>query len=124
MTDKIDKPGYYDGYNLDENDSIFSKAVNVYKKKGLFTLIKKTLAYSVYKIKYIVYYTLFKTNYIIFNRYFEVDGKKYHYFINRYNAVLGERVVEVPFTIDFLMKNKYEDKKVLEVGNVLSVNAH
>jgi len=111
MTDKIDKSGYYDGYNLSENDddSIFSKAMNVYKKEGLFTLIKKILTYTVYKI-----------NYTVFNRYFEVDGKRYHYLINQYNAVLGERVVEVPFIIDFLKKNKYEEKKVLEVGNVLS----
>jgi len=111
MTDKIDKSGYYDGYNLGENDddSIFSKAMNVYKKEGLFTLIKKILTYTVYKI-----------NYTVFNRYFEVDGKRYHYLINQYNAVLGERVVEVPFIIDFLKKSKYEDKKVLEVGNVLS----
>jgi len=117
MTNKIDKSRYYDGYNLDENDSIFSKAMNVYKKKGLFTLIKKTLRYSVHKIGYPV---LFKINYAVYNRYFEVDRKRYRYFINRYNAVLGERVVEVPFIIDFLKENKYEDKKVLEVGNVLS----
>jgi len=111
MTDKIGKSGYYDGYNLGENDddSIFSKAMNVYKKEGLFTLIKKILTYLVFKI-----------NYTVFNRYFEVDGKRYHYFINHYNAVTTERVVEVPFVIDFLKKNKYEDKKVLEVGNVLS----
>jgi SAM-dependent methyltransferase len=125
MTDKIGKSGYYDGYNLGENDddSNFSKAMNVYKKEGLFTLIKKILTYSVFKINYTVFkinYTVFKINYTVFNRYFEVDGKRYHYLINQYNAVLGERVVEVPFIIDFLKKNKYEDKKVLEVGNVLS----
>jgi len=118
MTDKIDKSGYYDGYNLRENDddSIFSKAMNVYKKEGLFTLIKKILTYSVFKINY----TVFKINYTVFNRYFEVDGKRYHYFIHQYNAVVGERVVEIPFAIDFLKKNKYEEKRVLEVGNVLS----
>jgi hypothetical protein len=100
VTDKIDKSGYYDGYNLGKNDdSIFSKAMNVYKNEGLFTLIKKILIYMVYKI-----------NYTVFNLYFEVDGKRYHYFINQYNAVLGERVVEVPFVIDFLKKNKYEEK--------------
>jgi len=118
MTYKIDKSGYYDGYNLGENDDdcIFSKAMNVYKKKGLITLIKKILTYTVY----ILTFTAYKINYTVFNRYFEVDGKRYHYFINQYNAVLTERVVEVPFIIDFLRKNKYEDKKILEVGNVLS----
>ena len=50
MTDKKDKFVYYDSYNLGENDdSILSKAMNVYKKEGLFTLIKKILTYTVYK---------------------------------------------------------------------------
>jgi hypothetical protein len=110
MNDKIDSSGYYDGYNFDENyDSIFSHALNVYKKEGLFSLIKKILIYIMFKI-----------NYKVFNRYFKVDGKIYQYFINHYNAVNSERVVEISFTIDFLKKNKYEEKKVLEVGNVLS----
>jgi SAM-dependent methyltransferase len=122
MKNKIDWSGYYDGYNLNENnDSIFSRALNVYKKEGLFTLIKKILIYIVFKINYKINYTVFKINYKVFNRYFKVDGKIYQYFINQYdNAVNGERVVEISFTIDFLKKNKYEEKKVLEVGNVLS----
>jgi len=113
MKDKIDRSGY----NYDYYDSIFSQALNVYKNEGLFTLIKKILIYIVTDT---VLYTVFKINYKVFNRYFEVNGKIYHYFIKEHSAVNGERVVEIPFALDFLRKNKYEEKKVLEVGNVLS----
>jgi len=109
--DKNDKSGYYDGYNVSQSDdkSIFKKVINTYKNEKLLKLIKKVYTYVVFKV-----------NYVIFNRYFKVDEKKYRYFINIYNAVVGERVVEIPFAIDFLKKNKYEEKRVLEVGNVLS----
>lgn len=118
MTDKKDEHGYYYGYNLNENNdkSIFKRAVNIYKKRGLLSLIKATYRYLVaVEIPYII----FKLNYIIFNKYFYIDGEKHRYFIDKYNAINTERVIEIPFVIDFLIKNNYEEKRVLEVGNVL-----
>ncbi len=102
---------YYEGYNLDQenHESILKKGIDVLKKEGLFTLIENTLIYVLYKI-----------NYGLINKHFYIDGVRYHYFIHIYNAVISERVVEIPFAIDFLKKNQYKEKKVLEVGNVLS----
>ena len=57
-------------------------------------------------------------NYLMFNKFFILDGKKYHYFINIYNSVVTERVVEIPFAKEFLSKNR--GKSILEIGNVLS----
>ena len=108
MIDK--KSTYYDGYNTAnerENESILIKLRNVYLREGLFALLKK-----------IFIFTIFRINYAIFNKYFMVDGKKFGYFINAYNAVQGERVIEIPFVKKFLFKS--ENKEVLEIGNVLS----
>jgi len=111
MNNKKDKFSYYEGYNLSQNDgeSIFHKAINTYKNDGLFALVRIVLIWGLYKL-----------DYGVFNRYFNVDEERYHYFLNIYNAVVTERVVEIPFAMDFLKKNKYEGKRVLEVGNVLS----
>jgi len=116
MTDKIDKSGYYEGYNLNKT-SIFYRAITIFKDEGFFTLVKKVLIWGVNKIDYGVC----RINYAAFNKYFNLDGERYYYFLNKYSGQhISERVVEIPFAIDFLKKNNYEEKKVLEVGNVLS----
>lgn len=118
MSDKKIESEFYDGYNISRSNgvSIFKKAVNIYKNDGLFTLVRIVLTIKLVKK---MDYMLYKMDYLLFNRYFKVDEKRYHYFINKYNAVVGERVVEIPFAMDFLKKNSYK-KNVLEVGNVLS----
>jgi len=92
-----------------DNPSLLKTAINIYKKEGLTATVRKILIYVMYK-----------TDYSIFNRDFNVNGEIYQYFINRYMAVRSERVVEIPFAMDFLKKNDYEKKRVLEIGNVLS----
>ncbi len=52
------------------------------------------------------------------NRTYRVNGVHYRYFINRYNSIIGERVVEIQFVKKILDTNK--GKQILEVGNVLS----
>ena len=47
---------------------------------------------------------------------FKIDNKEYRYFTHRYNAVNGERCVEIPWVLSQIDVNK----KILEVGNVLS----
>lgn len=50
---------------------------------------------------------------------FSFDSKKYNYFASLYNKTfLNERIVEVPIFIDIIKNNT--DKKILEIGNVLS----
>ena len=108
MNDK--KSTYFPGYNISNQKQEASKQEKlktVYEKEGLASLIKKISIYIIYEI-----------NYATFNRFFILDGKKYHYFINIYNSVIGERVVEIPIAREFLLRNK--GKNILEVGNVLS----
>ena len=50
---------------------------------------------------------------------FTFNKKEYKYFYHLYNrTVAGERVVEIPLALDIL--DKYKDKDILEVGNVMS----
>jgi SAM-dependent methyltransferase len=52
---------------------------------------------------------------------FSINGRTYRYFLHYYNNTWGnERAVEVPFVWDIVKKAKEEEKKVLEIGNVLS----
>jgi len=111
---------YYEGYNLNK-PSHFYRAKTIFKDEGFFTLVKKVLIWGVNKIDYWIY----KINYGVFNEYFNLDEGRYHYFLKKPDAVVGdafsgERVVEIPFAIDFLKKNNYKEKKILEVGDVLS----
>ena len=101
---------YFAGYNISNQKQEalkLEKLKAVYKREGLVSLVKKILTYIIYKI-----------NYTIFNRFFIFHGNKYHYFINMYNSVISERVVEIPFAKEFLLRNRGKD--VLEIGNVLS----
>ncbi len=118
MIGKKEKSTYYYSYNKDQNadESVFQKAWEVYNKYGLSELIRKVYNLSRHKLKYFSHKLYYET----LNRYFVLDGKKYHYFINRYNALNSERAVEIPFTIEFLKQNRYKQKRVLEIGNVLS----
>ncbi len=88
----------------------------VYRNEGLSSSVKKLLSYVINKIH--VTYVIYKIDYTIFNKFFIVDDKRYRYFINTYNSVTTERVVEIPFAKEFVFKNI--GKNVLEVGNVLS----
>lgn len=106
LTDK--KSMYYYGYNIigeEEEKSILMKAKYFYEKAGILTLIRKAFIFVTFGI-----------NYAVFNRYFTVDGRNYRYFFNTY-MLSGERVIEIPFTKEFLLK--VENKDVLEIGDVL-----
>ena len=108
MSDK--KSTYFPGYNILNQKLEESKLVKlktVYKKEGVASLIKKISTYAIYRI-----------NYTIFIKFFILDGKKYRYFINIYNSVISERVIEIPFAKEFVLRNK--GKSILEIGDVLS----
>lgn len=108
MTEK--KSTYFPGYNTlsqTREGSKLSKLKHAYREDGLVPAIKKAFTY-----------TLCGANYAMFNRSFSVDGARYNYFFNIYNSVVSERVVEIPFTYEFVLKNS--GRRILEVGNVLS----
>lgn len=52
---------------------------------------------------------------------FMVSSKKYHYFCHRYNATWrNERGVEVPIVWQEVQQAQKQNKRILEIGNVLS----
>lgn len=60
------------------------------------------------------YYLKFKSS-----RSFRFNGKKYNYFYHKYSITWNnERTIEVPIIWEIV--KKYENKNILEVGNVLS----
>ncbi len=98
---------YYDGYNLNQTQSVFRKVIITYKSEGINILIKKIIIYFFYKM-----------NYLTLNRYFNLDNHDYRYFCNLYNAVVSERVAEISIARRFL--NEHQQDDILEIGNVLS----
>jgi dolichol-phosphate mannosyltransferase len=80
---------------------------DVFKKRGIFFII--------YNGPRVFYYTFFKKQ----NKPFKFQNKYYNYFYHIYNCTcLNERAVEVPIVWE--MAREYKNKKVLEIGNVLS----
>ena len=81
----------------------------VWGNKSIFEIIKDGLnLYYEY-----FYYKIFKPKTFYFN------GKEFNYFYGLYNATWkNERVVEIPIVLDTL--KRFDEKDILEVGNVLS----
>lgn len=80
-------------------------------------------------IGYLVYISIYACISIIKNKTFgrgkpfSFNGKNYHYFHSIISKTWdSERAVEVPIAMDFI--KKYEGKRILEVGNVLSNYYH
>ena len=110
-----DKNSYYYGYNIEDGyDS--NKIKDLLIKDGIKTLTKKILVYIGYKCVF------------FFLRYFIINGDKYRYHQYKYNSVvgetakyntiIGERVIEIPFVTRYI--KSCNGCKILEVGNVLS----
>lgn len=92
--------------------NFLNKIKKVYKEKGLFYLICRSLIV-------IFYEQLFMFCKSKLNRGFVFQGKKYKYFYHRYNRTwTNERAVEIPIIREIWKENK--GKEVLEIGNVLS----
>ena len=80
------------------------------KQKGVSYVIKRGL----YVWLYVIYYKIFCRG-----RSFAFRGKKYHYFYDIINNTwTNERSVEVAIVMEIVNKNR--DKRILEIGNVLS----
>ena len=80
------------------------------REKGTSYVIKKGLSVWLY----LIYYKVFCKG-----RSFTFRGKKYHYFYDIINNTwMNERCIEIPIAMDIVNRNR--DKKILEIGNVLS----
>lgn len=80
--------------------------IRLSRNNGIFRTLIDYLAY-------LFYITLRRNKVFIFR------NKQHKYFYHLYNrTVAGERIVEIPIIYDIL--KKYKNKRILEVGNVLS----
>jgi len=103
---------YTKGYNI-ISEGIAKRIKKKYKRDGLISLFSLTFRISMKPIKY-AYLKLFQNN-----KTFNFQGKKYSYFYSRISSTWeNHRQVEIPIMMEIVNKNK--DKKILEVGNVLS----
>ncbi|MBI5676141.1 MAG: hypothetical protein HZC48_10015 [Nitrospirae bacterium] len=83
------------------------------KQKGFIALVHLTIRVIVNCILY-PYYSIFKSS-----KTFIFQKQTHHYFYHWYNTSwANERAVEVPIIMEIINKNS--NKKILEVGNVLS----
>jgi len=98
---------------------IVSKARRAYQREGLPYLVKKgsELWFSLTINSFVLeYYKIFRSNEM-----FEFNGRKYHYFYSLYGTTWrSERSVEIPIVWNFVDECNKQQKKILEVGNVLS----
>lgn len=107
-TDKKEEEAMYSlGYNTRTGKNTVRKRSVIKRMKGYWNWRIEKPLYHIYGI-----------NYSFLNRYFAIGGMKLRYFINRYNAVRSERVVEIPFALNQL--GEESQSGILEVGNVLS----
>lgn len=90
-----------------------SSAKDALRKKGFWYTIKSGIDYVVFPAIYNWYYKTFHSSNMFTNDVFELQGKSYNYYYHRY-----ERTVEIP--IAWNLVKQYQNKKILEVGNVLS----
>jgi SAM-dependent methyltransferase len=104
-------------------NSILSKAVNAYKRHGIYYLVRTgtKLALDLPKNSFLFwYYRTFKSS-----ETFEFQETTYHYFYHFYGTTWkNERAVEIPIIWDIVKRNKDQGKRILEVGNVLSYRFH
>lgn len=97
-------------------DTIFSKATNVYRQKGLRCFIRKSFWYITDACLSSFYYSRLKTA-----ESFLFQGKKYYYLFHPYCTTWkNERCAIIPIALDLVMNYHEKGKNILEVGNVLS----
>jgi len=87
-----------------------------YKEKGILKTISSIMNVSFLRFKnrisHIIYYKNKRKSFVF-------NNEKYDYFYHPYNATWrNERVIEIPIIYSIIKQNK--EKKILEMGNVLS----
>lgn len=100
---------YKDGWNLDSTSKygILERIRHAIRGKHFFFSLRSFIFNNLSGFAIRIVHLLFA---------FKIDNKEYRYFTHRYNAVNGERCVEIPWVLSQIDVNK----KILEVGNVLS----
>jgi hypothetical protein len=81
--------------------------------------IRIFLVVTINRITGFTRFLLLKINHSLAKEYFTFNGKTYEYFVALYNTTFqNERAVEIPVILKYI--DDYKNKKILEIGNVLS----
>jgi hypothetical protein len=100
--------------NLYEN--LLSKAISIYRSKGLKHLLHSSFWYLIDMYVTSAYYNKFKSS-----ETFQFQGKSYHYVFHRYCTTWkNERCAIIPIAREMVLQYQKQGKKILEVGNVMS----
>jgi SAM-dependent methyltransferase len=95
--------------------SLVSQAIKAYKSKGLYHVVRYS-AITIFHYLLAWYYKKFRSS-----EGFRFDGNTYQYLIHPYSTTWrNERAAIIPIVWDLVKKSREQDKRILEVGNVLS----
>jgi SAM-dependent methyltransferase len=94
--------------------TLVSKAISAYKREGLYYVIRAgTITIFGYFLAW--YYNIFRSET------FEFQGKPYRYLFHPYcSTFTNERAAVIPIIWDIVKKSREQEKRILEIGNVLS----
>lgn len=101
---------------------ILSKILKAYKEGGIFLVIFRGVRFifNNFGVRYILHaLTTFFYEHFSNSKKFKFQNQKYDYFRHPYNTG-GERTVEVPIIWKVVEEYQASNKRILEVGNVLS----
>ncbi|CAN5619955.1 hypothetical protein BH23THE1_BH23THE1_35960 [soil metagenome] len=94
-------------------------AKGAYKREGLNYLVDKGLRFTLDHLRNYLFYWYYKKLYS--KKTFEFQGKKYNYYHHhRGRTWKTERSVEIPIVWAMVTEFRKQNKRILEVGNVLS----
>jgi hypothetical protein len=95
--------------------SVVSQAMKAYERKGLYYVVRfSAVTISRYLLAW--YYRKFKSS-----EGFKFHGNTYRYFFHPYVTTWrNERATIIPIIWDIVKKSRDQNKRILEVGNVLS----
>jgi SAM-dependent methyltransferase len=95
--------------------SLVSQAIKAYKREGLYYVIRVS-AVNIFGYLLVRYYRKFRSS-----ESFEFQGNTYRYFFHPYGTTWrNERAPIIPIIWDIVKKSREQEKRILEVGNMLS----
>ena len=95
--------------------SLVSQAIKAYKRKGLYYVVRFG-ATTIFRYLLAWYYRKFRSS-----ERFRFQGDTYRYLFHPYVTTWrNERAAVIPIIWDIVRKSREQDKRILEVGNVLS----
>lgn len=102
-----------------EVKKILSKIKKISKEKGIYyaihSIIKTSINWLIISFWY-CYYKIFKVL-----ETFTFEGEDYNYFYHKHNTTWrNERAVEIPIIWKIIKEHHNQQKRILEIGNVLS----